>query len=72
MDVGATPRIRESRNIQGIIKEYCLPSAEEDLTVFSQKEDSTVDHCFAPPILPRFNGNNNCSYFVPILQLHIV
>ena len=62
MDVGTAPRIKESRNIQERIKDYCLPSQEEDLSVFSQKEESTMGHCSGPPILPLVNRNNNCGH----------
>ena len=72
MDVGTAPRIKDSRNIQERIKDDCLPSQKEDLFVFSQEEESTLDHCFAPPILPLVNRNNNCGHFVTILQLHLV
>ena len=71
MDVGTAPRIKvESRNIQDS-RTVAYPPKKR-ISVFSQKEESTMGHCFAPPILPLVNRNNNCGHFVPIFQLHIV
>ena len=67
--------LQESRWNPGIFKKDSRTVAyppKKRISVFSQKEESTMGHCFAPPMLPLVNRNNNCGHFVPICQVHIV
>ena len=61
--------LQESRN-PGIFRKESRTIAyppKKRISVFSQKEESTKGHCFAPPILPLVN-RNNCGTLSPFFN----